>query len=94
MKWQSVQSLKHKDMKVLLYSFDIMLGMKIGDKFFATMAVKIRKCIMTNAYNVDLGTIKEEILKRYPSLRNKDFHIEENQSKTREIEIAFSELNK
>lgn len=79
-------------MKVLLYSFDIMLGVKLGDKFFATMAVKIRKCIMTNDYNVDLSTIKDEILERYPSLRGKEFHIEENESRTREVEIAFSEF--
>lgn len=99
MKWQSVQSINNnKDMrqfipqtpkrKVLVYSFDIMLGDKLGEKFFATLTYKIRKNIFTNSYVIDEEELERYVYSKYPSLRGKKWHIENNPQDTFESEKA------
>lgn len=71
-------------MKVLVYSFDIMLGDKLGEKFFATLIYKIRKNIISNSYVIDEEELERYIYSKYPSLRGKKWHIEHNPQDTYE----------
>lgn len=98
MKWQNVQSETNKDMKqfipqtskrkVLVYSFDIMLGDRLGEKFFATLIYKIRKNIFSNTYVIDQDELERYVYSKYPSLRGKKWHIEDNPQDTYESETA------
>ena len=53
--------------KVLVYSFDIMLG----EKFFATLIYRISKNIFTNSYVIDQQELERYVYSKYPSLRCK-----------------------
>lgn len=74
--------------KVLIYSFDIMLGDKLGEKFFATLIYKISKSIFTDSYVIDEKELERYVYSRYPSLRGKKWHIEQNPQGTFESETA------
>lgn len=74
--------------KVLVYSFDVMLGDKLGEKFFATLIYKIRKSIFTNSYVIDEQELERYVYSKYPSLRGKKWHIENNPQDTYESETA------
>lgn len=63
--------------KMLVFSFDIMLDID-GGRFFATMIIRIRKNEFINRYVTDKSVIADYVYDRYPSLRNRSWHIEEN----------------
>ena len=65
-----------------------MLGDKLGEKFFATLTYKIRKNVFTNSYVIDEEELERYVYSKYPSLRGKKWHIENNPQDTFESEKA------
>jgi hypothetical protein len=70
--------------KVLVYSFDIMVKGSFGERWFATMHFNIRKNVFSNTYVVDVEEISEFVYSKYPSLKGRNWHIENNPKDTYE----------